>query len=408
MEPEPVPPSQRLPACLLRTLRQSGGIGGPAGVLLLAAHAALLETGFVPCWAEGGGNGGSAYQLPPSCWVSASVWRARYRLVPAGGDGNGNGSGSRGGEEGGMEVEAAEQQGAEQRGEQGAQEEAGAGPVCTLQCSTLGAGAAVLAVSTRAHTRHLALQAGEYVQPQPASAAAAEAGPSSSGGSTGPSSAAEGAGAAVHLLPDGGLALGGGLALAPAGAKALWTRLKDGLAFPMLLACYAEAGLAPPAGLLALPEELKGRVLQALGVRWGRGRAAWVGGRMAEQGWRLACLVETAELEGHLHPEHLPQPRFLRPSLLPLPSRSHTTWPRCRAAAPSCATWRAPTRCGARSSTASSRQQARCTLRRWVAGWPGGRSLPLAWCDSRPACCLQAEQGGPRCWPAQGCHQARA
>lgn len=112
------------------------------------------------------------------------------------------------------------------------------------------------------------------------------AGPSS----TAAAEAAEGPSSAVQLLPDGGLALGGHLHLGAAAAKQLWTRLKDGLAFPMLLAAYAEAGLAPPAGLLALPEELKQRVLEGLGVSVagrGGGRAAatavW-GGEGGERG----------------------------------------------------------------------------------------------------------------------------
>lgn len=158
-----------------------------------------------------------------------------------------------------------------------AEQQAAAGPACTLQCSSMGGGAVVLAVSTPLHARHLALRAGAFVQPPARGAAAASpgrdgAGPSSSGAAA---TAAAGTSSAVRQLPDGGLALGSHLQLSAAAAKQLWTRLKDGLAFPMLLAAYAEAGLAPPAGLLALPEELKQRVLEGLGVSgWDLGGVA--------------------------------------------------------------------------------------------------------------------------------------
>lgn len=323
--PEPLPPSQRLPAYLLRTLEQScSSACQPTDVALLAAHAALLETGFVPCWAAdllgsgAGADSSSVYQLPASCWVSASVCRVQYRLAPT----NGNGSSA-------MEAEPAEPTAVaageqeQQPMQEGEQEEvegaaAAAGPACTLQCSTLGGGAVVLAVATQAHSRHLALQATTYVQlleagASPAEAAApveaAVAGPSRSSSAAADAAAAPAASSSlVRLLPDGGLALGGCLRLGPAAAKQLWTRLKDGLAFPMLLAAYAEAGLAPPAGLLALPEELKQRVLEALGV--------------SEQpaGW-LCCGILGGGRPARIGPHHLLPPACPETASAPLPFR---------------------------------------------------------------------------------------
>ena len=48
--------------------------------------------------------------------------------------------------------------------------------------------------------------------------------------------------------------------------KQLWTELKDGLALKMLAGLRQSAGLSPPLGLLALPAELKTKILSALQV----------------------------------------------------------------------------------------------------------------------------------------------
>ena len=244
-----LPPSQRLPTYLLRTLQQScNRSSSPAEVLFLAAHAAMLETGFVPRWADEGqvaaagssassSSSSSAFQVPASARASSSISRVHFHLVAAN-----NGSNCMDEEPaGGSEQQQQEQQ----------------APACTLQCSSMGGGAVVLAVSTQSHTRHLSLHAASFTHPLPVST-----GPSSSSSSDGSAIASQ----TVQLLPSGGLAVGGHLQLEAAAAKQLWTRLKDGLAFPMLLAAYAEAGLPPPAGLLALPEDLKQRLLTALGV----------------------------------------------------------------------------------------------------------------------------------------------
>ena len=195
---EPLPPSQRLPAYLLRTLHHTQA-SHPAHLLLLAAHAAMLETGFVPGWpVPDPAPPDAVYQLPAACWVSASICRISYRLALPGGG--------------------------------------APAPACTLQCSVMGGGV-VLAVAAQRHTRHVSLQAATFFPPP---------------------AGAEQAWAAGAMQP---------ASLDPAGMRRLWTALKDGLAFPMLLAAYAEAGLPPPAGLLALPEDLKQSVLELLGVR---------------------------------------------------------------------------------------------------------------------------------------------
>ncbi len=46
----------------------------------------------------------------------------------------------------------------------------------------------------------------------------------------------------------------------------LWTDLKDGLALKMLAGLRQSAGLSPPLGLLALPAELKTKILASLQV----------------------------------------------------------------------------------------------------------------------------------------------
>jgi len=46
----------------------------------------------------------------------------------------------------------------------------------------------------------------------------------------------------------------------------LWTELKDGLALKVLAGLRQSAGLSPPLGLLALPAELKTKILASLQV----------------------------------------------------------------------------------------------------------------------------------------------
>lgn len=239
--------SQRVPTYLLRTLQHScTQHTQPAELLMLAAHAAMLETGFVPSWVALPAGSGSIYHvaMSGSCWATRSICRIRYHLA--------NG--------GSMMTEATQVAGGTSEQQQG--------PAFTLQCSSLGGGV-VLAVTARKHTRYLSLPAAGFVHPlaapAPSAACGGDAAPSSSQILASATHAASGtapAHSAVQLLADGGLAVAGWLQLDPASTRRLWTALKDGLAFPMLLAAYAEAGLPPPVGLLALPEDIKHRLLE--------------------------------------------------------------------------------------------------------------------------------------------------
>ena len=142
-------------------------------MLLLVAHAALLETGFLPLAAD-------PYELPASQSGAASTCKLRYRL----------------------KIDSGE---------------------LMLSCSSLGGGAVLLALSSIRHVKHLLLQTSSVMT-------------------------------------------GDQLQLSASSVNPLWTNLKDSLAFPMLLAVYAEAGLPPPAGLLALPSEVSLSILAHLGV----------------------------------------------------------------------------------------------------------------------------------------------
>ena len=295
-----VPPSQTLPTLLLRVLRANAGASlRPGYVLVLAAHAAMLEAGFLPAWtaeALGGstpagaadrapmGAGGaemagiaaakpaataappSRYALPPECRTSASFYRLRY-LAP------------------GLEVAGGSVKA-------GGERVPARPPSAMLDASMLGGSVLLAARTPSGHLHHASLAAAAYVHELGAREAAAclpeqqeevqqqqqqqsQVGPRpSTAASNTPTTAA-----GMHLLLGADLALGSaaasgsggasglsspGLSLPAAGVRALWRTLKDAIAFPMLLAVYADAGLSPPAGLLALPEELKDAVLVAL------------------------------------------------------------------------------------------------------------------------------------------------
>ncbi len=178
----------------------------------------------MPSWAALQGDPGSMYAVTGSCWVSTSVGRIVYYLA-----GNVDGSSN-------ADV-AMEQQ----------------GPAFTLQWSIMGDGN-VLAVAAQRHARHISLSASRFVH------VAVVPAPGSGEASTSASNA-------VQLLADGGLMVAGRLQLDRASVRTLWTALKDGLAFPILMAAYAEAGLPPPVGILALPEDLKHRLLESMEVR---------------------------------------------------------------------------------------------------------------------------------------------
>jgi hypothetical protein len=129
-------------------------------------------------------------------------------------------------------------------------------------------GTVLLAASSSSHLRHLVLRAADYLAPPDNGVA--------------PNMPHDGD---VQLAANGCAVLSGALQLTPSAARDLWVALKDGLAFPSLLAVHAEAGLPPPAGLLALPEDLKQAILRALGVRLFCSSASWWFARLL----RMAC-----------------------------------------------------------------------------------------------------------------------
>ena len=270
--------SLTVPGLLLRVLRHNiSAIDRPADVLVLATHAAMLETGFQPTWASAAAGSSTAaadlavsarYTLPPECCMGASFYRLGYSHPEAApGD---EAAGAAGGEaaSSGADVGAAGGSDASP-------------PCCMVGCSVMGGSVLIAASTPRGHLHHKLLAAAAFMESGPPASAAeegsAEAGPSSSGG--------------VQLLPGNGLRLGGrlGLTLPAAGVRQLWRALKDSLAFPMLLAVFTDAGLPPPAGLLALPEDVKQALLERLPVSGGcrRGRAGpacscvgeWAGGQ---------------------------------------------------------------------------------------------------------------------------------
>lgn len=217
-------PSQcgRLPLHLIRVLQHNGH--WPAQLLLLVAHAAMLETGFVPSWAGDAASlddASSAHRLPSSC-RHGSVHKIRYSLSPG-----------RCGDDGMETMEGCRQL-----------------PDCMLQCSTVNGGTVLLAASSSSHVRHLVLRAVDYL-----------AAPGS--GVSAPDTPHDGR---LRMATNGCAVLCGSLQLTPAAVRDLWVALKDGLAFPLLLALHSEAGLAPPAGLLALPHDLKSSILRVLEV----------------------------------------------------------------------------------------------------------------------------------------------
>jgi hypothetical protein len=328
-DPE-LPPSQRLPTYFLRTVQHNcRNDTESAELLLLAAHAALLETGFVPAW-SGCSPGGSMYQVPRTCWVSTSTCKISYHL--------GHASVALGRED--MEAAAA---GSEQL------------PVCTLQCSSLGGGGVVLAVAARTHTRYIPLQAAAYVckLPNTAAPAPAAAGSSSHAASIGHAAGAQPAltHSIVQLLADGGLSIAGRLHMDPVSTRRLWTAVKDALAFPLLLAAYAEAGLPAPAGLLALPEDLKLRLLDMLGVR--DLLPCLRSFPLHCQGSPLAAslLLQSWQPRASTVIHRTSCPRM--PAYIMLVPHSPWTWPHAPARALSCATWQHRTPSGALCLSAS-------------------------------------------------------
>lgn len=213
----PVPVGLRLPGHLLRVLCANPDprlTAAAPGLALLIAHAAMLETGFVPI-----GAGSDPYAMPSGWQVTPSVARVAYSLSPGG------------------------------------------GPAAELTCSEMGTSMVLAAAAADGrHARHVMV---DWDRPGGAPWVTEGA------GAAAPSADSKLALAVCpHVTVTAGqriLLHGGSLALEPA-LRDLWNeRLKDGLAVPALGAARAAAGLPPPAGLLTLPTEVKDAVLRRLG-----------------------------------------------------------------------------------------------------------------------------------------------
>jgi hypothetical protein len=218
-------PRHVIPTHLLRVL-QCNPVAMPAGTVVLACHAAMLETGFVPA-ACSAGSSAAAQAVLPSHAVSASVLRVDYQLAAAGAEGSSS------------------------------------APDCSVLASCLGPSVVFAASTPGGHVRHLVVDTTPVGASNEAPAPLSQASGSEEGG---------GAVGRVSLL-GGRTVLVGAFAVAEvAWLKTLWAQLKDGLALPMLLAIHAERGLPPPAGLLALPQDCKALILSSVQV--GSGGAA--------------------------------------------------------------------------------------------------------------------------------------
>ena len=343
VEVQLLPPTQ-LPACLRNTLEKncsSKALVWPADVLLLAAHAAMLDAQFVPSWAVAFGSDAVArLHVPASCRLSRTTWRITYHLVLAG---------AAGGQAGGTDGRGSSNAGAVRQHE--------SGTCVVLHSSSIGSGGVVLAVSAQHHARHVSLHAASYVQPMR---------PSVVGATNGACGLTPSGTAVLPTGGDGGLVIGDHW-LSPLAARRLWTTLKDSLAVPMMFAAFAEAGLPPPAGLLALPVELKERLLKLLGVSQSIG--TW----------------------------HARAPATQHPCLC-----SPMTWLRCAARAPSCAIWPRWMTCGAlclsKSSPRALHGASLAITWHLEAAGPSGGSVKRS-CAARAGLCLPCRTSPSRRTP---------
>eukprot|EP00897_Mesotaenium_endlicherianum_P008738 jgi/Mesen1/7893/ME000420S07035 len=221
---------------LQRALAVEGEGLTDAQVLVVAVHALMLETGFVPAaylsqshlglpsgWRAGaGGPITLAYRLPPQ--------------PPQGGPASGPGEAADGGR---------------------------SGLECVVTCQTLGKFLVVYGAVSG--------PAGGTASPEPvlrvclpdtyaAGTRAAHGGPSSSGGG--------GRGAAEHARGGGqSKRARDGSAHARNSVMELWREVKDQLALPLFAALCRRAGRSAPTSLLALPAEVRAMVLEGLPPR---------------------------------------------------------------------------------------------------------------------------------------------
>jgi hypothetical protein len=119
----------------------------------------------------------------------------------------------------------------------------------------------------------------------------------------------------------------GRASLAPAELPELWIKLRDRLALPLLAAACAAAGLPPPAGLLTLPWELQEIWLRLLAVRCRSGLEAGAASRLIPDLalFKTEVTVASAGLTQPNHPTN--QNRRLTLPSSPAAALSSTTWP---------------------------------------------------------------------------------
>jgi hypothetical protein len=278
-------PGLSLPGYLLRVIRANAeAIASPspastAQLLVLCTHACMLETGFqleLPGGVAAVRGKGSAspaetspYTLPEQCRVSASIAKLQYRLPLLHGATN---SGTPPSPEAGR---------------------------CTVQCSTMGESVVVAAGTPKGHPHHISVHGPSFLaSPGDGGAVPADLAAAAVAGED------EGSPASVYVG-------GRQRVLTAAAAGRLWTALKDGIAFPMLLAVHADAGLPPPAGLLALPQELRDKVLKQLSVSW---VGAWVHALQCRVVW---CAHGSCPAQAlHLCAPEVSRPVYLHADLL--------------------------------------------------------------------------------------------
>ena len=218
------------------------------GLLVLAAHAAMLETGFVPAdeadsgaSSSGSSGAGGAYDAPALLAAGAGgVHALRYRLACCSGEGGGKG--------------------------------AAGSPSVMVRCLEVGphlVAAGIVATEgggggqqqqqqqPKEQLESLTLSVAEFCTPAAAAAAAA-----------GDAAAPSGSGDAIAAAPVAPRRRGWPhAARLAARLPDLWIALRDRLALPLLARAAAAAGLPPPAGLLTLPWELQEACLRRLAAR---------------------------------------------------------------------------------------------------------------------------------------------
>ena len=233
----------RIPGHLLRVLCANPSLAAtPPGIILLTAHAAMLETGFHIIIDNSHADNKINSTTPTSDYFIShqrgAVSHGIYKIQYTGGGGGGGGS-------------------AKSRQNDHHQ------CACTLTCSTMGqsvllvasvvssSSSSAAAAATTHHTRHLLVNCSEWIAPLQKEQHQHNT---------------EEEHLQPHLTVTSGqrVILHHHLALDHTALRLLWNTLKDKLALPSVAAVCVAAGLPPPTTLLSLPTELKENVLKRL------------------------------------------------------------------------------------------------------------------------------------------------